>query len=103
MFNKPSYFFEPLIENELDLYAHNGKEKETIKKIVFYHLLFAILSQTPENLRPAIVQEIKTHLYQFDLIERLVRVNPKINDELIERSISFILTQVQSRLENAAN
>ncbi len=103
MFKKPQYFFEPLVLEEFELIAKDKTELKWLKKIVFNHLLFVILSRTPSNLRPQTIKLIKEQLYSDRLLEQLSQLNPKLNLEIIEQALSFILTQVQTRLENATN
>ena len=100
MFNRANYFFEPLIEKEIDLIAHSETEKKLVNRIILYRLVFVFLSQTEQNLRPAVIEMLKDHLYDYDLVQKLNQVNSNINAELLERSLSFILDNIQSRLEN---
>ncbi len=100
---KPQYFFEPLIKTELDLLAKDKGERELMLKIVLYHLLFTFYSHTPENLHQTLTLKLKDDLYDFNLIDKLSALNPKINQEVIERALQFILSQIQTRLENSLN
>ena len=98
---KPQYFFEPLVKTELELLAKDSTERELLTQVVLYHLLFTFYSHTPPNLHPALTEKLKNNLYNFELTAELARLNPKINQEVVERALRFILSQVQSRLENS--
>ncbi len=101
MFKQAKYFFEPLIETELNLIAQTEIEKQQLKQIIFCHLIFVFLSHGQRNMRPSLTTIIKENQFDYQLIDKLSQLEPTINQELVEKSLTFILTNIQARLETA--
>jgi len=102
MFQQAKYFFEPLIETELNLIAQNETERKWLQQIIFHHLVFVFLSHGQKNTRPSLIKVIKENKFDYQLISKLNQLEPAINQELLEKSLTFILTNIQARLETAA-
>ena len=102
MFTQSRYFFEPLINEEIDLIAQNSSERKLMLRVVLNRLIFVFFSQTKKSQHPELLDLLTKKLHDDHLMTDLAQLNPEINSELIERSLAHVLQNIQSRLENQA-